>query len=216
MKRYIIEIEDGKIFSYATDGFRLMRPHGDKFYLANKFSAYWEWFTEETAIEELDICFIYSGDLSTIEQIKNAARKFPHSKNSTWQIAELSKFFTKYRVEPLKENFCWNENLRQIIFNDGKIFKVDGLSNFILESEKISESLKNFKIRVYTPPEKTNRNEESDIINKNPKPKKISKLTELPAKFQEKISASDLQTYIAEQIGGQCDEVLFKSQNRHS
>lgn len=95
MRRYIIEVEGEKIFSYSADGLRLMKPHGDKFYLARKFSAYWEWFTEETAVDELDICFIYSDESVTIEQIKNAAQKFPHSENSKWQIAELRKFFTE-------------------------------------------------------------------------------------------------------------------------
>lgn len=160
MRRYIIEVEDGKIFSYAAAGLRLMRPHGDKFYSAGKFSAYWEWFTEETAVDELDICFIYSGESATIEQIKDAAQKFPHAENSTWQMAELRKFFTKYRDEPLKENFRWDENLRQISFDDGKIFKVDGLSDLILIPEKISEPSKKSKIRVYTPPERPIKNEE--------------------------------------------------------
>lgn len=188
-----------------------MRPHGDKFYSAGKFSAYWAWFTEEIAADELDICFIYSGEPATIEQIKNAAQKFPHAENSTWQMAELRKFFTKYRDEPLKENFHWDENLRQIISDDGKIFKLDGLSDLILEPEKISEPLKKFKIKVYTPPEKTIRNEESAISSEVPEPKKSLESLELPTEFQEKISASDLQKYIAEQTDGQCDTVSFKS-----
>ena len=211
MKRYIIEFEDGKIFSYAAAGSRLMRPHGDKFYPAGKFSAYWAWFMEETAVDELDICFIYSGEPATIEQIKDAAQKFPHPENSTWQMAELRKFFTKYRNEPLKENFHWDENLQQIIFDDGKIFKVDGLSNLILETEKFSEPPKKFKIKVYTPPEKPISNEELEISNEVPEPKKFLEPLELPAEFQEKISASDLQKYIAEQTDGQCDKVSFKS-----
>ena len=204
MRRYIIEVEDGKIFSYAAAGLRLMRPHGDKFYSAGNLSAYWEWFTEETAVDELDICFIYSGETATIEQIKDAAQKFPHPENSTWQMAELRNFFTKYRDEPLKENFRWDENLRQIIFDDEKIFKVDGLSDLILEPEKISEPPKKFKIRVYTPPKKS-------IGNEVPEPEKFSEPTELPAEPQEKISASDLQKYIAERTAGQCDTVSFKS-----
>lgn len=205
MRRYIIEVDDDKIFSYAESGSRLMLPHGDKFYSAGNFSEYWEWFTEETAVDELDICFICSGEPATIEQIKDAAQKFPHAKNSTWQMAELRKFFTKYRDEPLKENFRWDENLRQIIFDDGKIFKVDGLSELILDSEKISESPKKFKIRVYTPPERPIRNEELGIRNEVSEPKKLSEPPELPAESQEKISASDLQKYIAEQTEGQCD-----------
>ena len=94
---------------------------------------------------------------------------------------------------------------------DGKIFKVDGLSDLILEPEKISEPLKKFKIKVYTPPKKTIRNEELEISNEVPEPKKFSEALELPAEFQEKISASDLQKYIAEQTDGQCDKVSFKS-----
>lgn len=211
MKRYIIEVEEGKVFSYAVAGLRLMRPHGDKFYSVGKLSAYWEWFTEETAVDELDICFIYSGEQATIEQIKNTAQKFPHSENSTWRIAELRDFFTKYRDEPLKENFRWDENLRQIIFDDGKIFKVEGLSDLIFGPEKISEPPKKFKITVYTPPEKPIRNEELEIRNDIPEPKKSLEPLELPAEFQEKISASDLQKYIAEQTDGQCDKVSFKS-----
>ena len=93
MRRYIIEVEDGKIFSYAAAGLRLMKPHGDKFYSARKFSAYWVWFTEEIAADELDICFIYSGEPATIEQIKNTAQKFPHAEKSTWQMTELRNFF---------------------------------------------------------------------------------------------------------------------------
>ena len=204
MNRYIIEVEDGKIFSYAAAGSRLMRPHGDKFYSAENLSAYWEWFTEETAVDELDICFIFSDEFATIEQLKNAAQKFPHPENSTWQMAELRNFFTKYRDEPLKENFHWDENLRQIIFDDGKIFTVDGLADLILEPEKISEPPKKFKITVYTPPKKSIRHDVSE-------PKKFSEPTELPAESQEKISASDLQKYIAEQTAGQCDTVSFKS-----
>lgn len=207
MGRYIIEIDDGKIFSYAAAGLRLMKPHGDKFYSAGNFSAYWAWFAEEIAADELDICFIYSGEPTTIEQIKAAALKFPHAENSTWQMAELRKFFTKYRDEPLKENFHWDENLRQIIFDDGKIFKVDGLSNLILEPEKISEPPKKFKIRVITP--------SKEKVLPEVEPKKITKHEklplELPTEFQEKISASDLQKYIAEQTNGQCDKVSFKS-----
>lgn len=188
-----------------------MRPHGDKFYSARKISAYWEWFTEETAVDELDICFIYSDESATIEQIKDAAQKFLHAENSTWQMAELREFFSEYRDEPLKENFRWDENFRQIIFDDGKIFKVAGLSDLILEPEKISEPPKKFKIRVYTPPEKPIRHEELEISNGVPEPKKISEPPELPAEFQEKISASDLQKYITEQTDGQCDKVSFKS-----
>lgn len=209
--RYIIEVESGKIFSYATDSLRLMRPHGDKFYLARKFSAYWEWFTEETAIDELDICFIYSNESTTIEQIKNAAQKFSHSEISKWQMAELKEFFTKYRNEPLQENFHWDENLRQIIFDDGKIFKVDGLSDFILESEKFSEPPKKFKIKVYTPPDKLDKSEKLKIEDEFLTPKKTLEAPELPSEFQEKISARDLQKYIDEQINGQCDKVSFKS-----
>jgi len=211
LRRYIIEVEDGKIFSYAAAGLRLMRPHGDKFYSAGKISSYWEWFTEETVVDELDICFIYSGKSATIEQIKKAAQKFPHAENSTWQMAELRKFFTSYRDEPLKENFRWEESLRQIIFDDGKIFKVEGLSDLILEPEKISEPPKKFKIKVYVPHKEATRNEELEIRAEVPKPKKFSEPLELPNEFQEKISASDLRKYIAEQTDGQCDKVSFKS-----
>ena len=210
MRRYIIEVENGKIFSYAAAGLRLMKPHGDKFYSAGKISAYWEWFTEETAVDELDICFIYSGEPATIEQIKDAAQKFPHAENSTWQMTELRNFLTKYRDEPLKENFRWDENLRQIIFDDGKILKVDGLSDLILIPEKTSETPKKSKITVYIPPEIIDK--ELEIGNEVPKPKKFSESIELPTGFQEKISASDLQKYIAEQTDGQCDKVSFKSQ----
>ena len=211
LRRYIIEVEGGKIFSYAAAGLRLMKPHGDKFYPAGKISSYWEWFTEETAVDELDICFIYSGEPATIEQIKSAAQKFPHAENSTWQMSELRKFFTSYRDEPLKENFRWDESLQQIIFDDGKIFKVEGLSTLILEPEKISEPPKKFKIKVYVPPKESIRNEELGIREEVPEPKKFSEPLELLAEFQEKISASDLQKYIAEQTDGQCDKVSFKA-----
>ena len=212
MKRYIIEVEDGKIFSYATAGLRLMRPHGDKFYSAKKLSAYLEWFTEETAVDELDICFIYSDDSATIEQIKNTAQKFPHAEKSTWQMTELKNFFRNYRDEQLKENFRWDENLRQIIFDNGKIFKVDGLSDLILEAEKISTPHKKFKIKVYTPPEKSIKNSELEIMNEDSPLRKSSKPLNLPAEFQEKISANDLQKYIEEQTSEQCDKVSFRSQ----
>lgn len=211
MKRYIIEVEGGKIFSYAADNLRLMKPHGDKFYLARKFSAYWEWFTEETAVDELDICFIYSNESDTIEQIKNAAQKLPHSEISKWQMAEIVNFFTTYRDEPLKENFRWDENLRQLIFDDGKFFKVDGLSDFIMDSERLFKPPKKFKIKVYTPPEKPDRIEELKIKNEVPALQKFLESPEFPHEFQEKISASDFQKYIAEQIDGQCDKVSFKS-----
>ena len=99
---------------------------------------------------------------------------------------ELRNFFRNYRDEQLKENFRWDENLRQIIFDNGKIFKVDGLSDLILEPEKISTPPKKFKIKVYTPPEKSIKNSELEIMNEDSPLRKSSKPLNLPAEFQEK------------------------------
>ena len=211
MKRYIIEIDAEKIFSYEAEGCgqnfhcRLMKPHGDKFYTAGKFLDYWAWFAEETADGKPDICFIYVEDeRQTLERLKKDA---PKLKNSTWEMSELKKFFTEYRDATSKENFRWEDG--KIIFDDGRIFNLDGVANFILsdKTEPAREQPKpKFRVKVYTPP--VNQEEPPEEIS-NPE-KDIPPLIDLPDEFKEKISVEDFQNYIEEQTGGQCDKVSFK------
>lgn len=214
MKRYIIELEGRKIFSYEAEGCdknfrcRLMKPHGDKFYSTEKYLRYWSWFEAETAAEEPNICFICSAEeLFAVEKLKNAA---PNINDSSWQMSELKKFFMEYRDEPLKENFHWDGSHREIIFDGGKILRLDGvnLSDESEPAEEISPPKSKFRVRVYSPPaEQKNFEPPEKILEPE---KNIPESSASPAELKEKISAEDLRTYIEEQTDGQCNGISFK------
>ncbi len=190
MNKYIIEIDGKKIFTYEAEGAdknfrcRLMKPHGDKFHSAGKIWSYWSWFEAETAIEEPHIFFICSPeDLPTLEKLKSAAPKFHCVEDTTWQISELKKFLAEQRGEPP-------------------------------ELPPVEETPpRKFRVKVYAPPAEQ---QNLDVEQKKSEPENISKpediseSAELPEEWREKISAEDLQSYIEEQTGGQCDGVSFK------
>lgn len=223
MNKYIIELDGKKIFTYEAEGAgenfscRLMRPHGDKFHSARKIRSYWEWFKEETAIEEPHIFFIYAPEeLPTLEKLKSAAPQVRRAADTAWQMSELRKFFAEYRDEPLRENFHWEETSRQIVFDGGKVLNLEGLPSFTLTDDKPVEetpTTRKFRVKVYAPPAEQ---QNLDVEQKNFEPEKISmpedisESAELSDEWKEKISAEDLQSYIEEQTDGQCDRVSFK------
>lgn len=222
MNRYIIEIDAGKIFSYevADDGkhfgCRLLRPHGDRFYAAGDWSAYWDWFAGETAAAEPDICFVCpETERLILERLKDAALNcFKHAEPSTWKRSELKKFFSIYRDEPTAENFSWDATNCLLTFSDGKIFFLAGLSTFALhdnlEPKNSSSSKSKFKVKVYQPPaqvpEKISEPEKSSEPEKN-----IPQASAEPVEPKEKISAEDLRSFIDEQTNEQCADVSIKS-----
>lgn len=223
MSRYIIEIDAGKIFSYEVTGVgeqihcRLLKPHGDKFHSAENHWAYWGWFEAETAVDELDACFICpEGERQTLDRLRNAAQIFKQAEHSTWRRSELKKFFTAYRDEPTTELFTLEADACRLTFADGKIFLLAGLSTFALTDdappvEKLSPPPKTkFKVKVYQPPaqvpEKISEPEQSSEPEKN-----IPQAGAEPVESQEKISAEDLRSYIDKQTDKQCIGVSFKS-----
>ena len=216
MKKYIIEVEAGKIFSYSADEQRLLKPHGDKFYHSEKISSYWNWFIEETATENPNVCFIFcESEQKTIDKIKKSAPKFFYLDEASWNLLEIKNFFSKYRNELLKTEFHFDEILHKIIFDDEKIFKVDGLFNkLIIDAAKVPETPKKFKVKVFTPTiQKKLDNDvlKKNLLNKSSKPQEFYKPIEVFDKSQEKISAKDLQSYIEEQTDEQCNNFSFKT-----
>ena len=213
--KYIIEIGAGKIFSYEATGSgkqficRPLRPHGDRFYAAQDYSAYWAWFEEETAVVEPDVCFVCpEAERQILERLKDAAQKiFKHAKPTTWKRSELKRFFTLYRDEPTAENFSWDENSCRLTFRDETIFLLASLSTFAFEDDtesKSSPSKSKFKVKVYQPPAQVP--EQTSVPETN-----IPQASAEPVESKEKISAEDLRSYINEQTFAQCDGVSFKS-----
>ena len=221
MSRYIIEIGAGKIFSYEATGVgeqircRLLKPHGDKFHSAENHWAYWDWFEAETAVDELDACFICpESERQTVERLRNAAQIFKQAEHSTWRRSELKKFFTTYRDEPTTENFTLEVDDCRLTFADGKIFLLAGLSTFVLTddappAEKTSPPKSKFKVKVYQPPAQVP--EKSSEPEPSEPEKNIPQASAEPIESQEKISAEDLRSYIDKQTDEQCAGVSFKS-----
>ncbi len=186
MNKYIIELDGKKIFTYEAEGAdknfrcRLMKPHGDKFHSAGKIWSYWDWFKDETAIEEPHIFFICSPeDLPTLEKLKSAAPKFHCVEDSTWQMSDLKKFLAEQRGEPI-------------------------------EPSPVEETPRKFRVKVYTPPVEQQNLDVEQKKSEPEKISKPENISELPEEWLEKISAEDLQNYIEEQTDGQCDRVSFK------
>ena len=224
MSRYIIEIGAGKIFSYEATGVgeqircRLLKPHGDKFHSAENHWAYWDWFEAETAVDELDACFICPEDERQIlERLRNAAQIFKHAEHSTWRCSELKKFFAAYRDEPTTENFTLEAEACRLTFAGGKIFLLAGLSTFALTddappAEKTSTPPKTkFKVKVYQPPAQSPPNVVAPPEKISVPEKNIPQAGAEPVESQEKISAEDLRSYIDKQTDEQCAGVSFKS-----
>ena len=211
MKRYIIEIDADKIFTYEATGggdnfaCRLLKPHGDKFHSTENHWDYWDWFAEETAAVELDACFLCPEDeRQTLERLRNAAQDFTHAEQSSWRRSELKKFFATYRDAPTAKNFSWDAC--RLTFDDGKIFLLANLSTFVLTDDappaaKVSPPPKTkAKVRVWQPAAQSKPLEKISA----PEQKIPQTPSAEPAEAREKISAADLQNFIAAQTHGQC------------
>lgn len=211
MHKYIIEFDGGKIFSHEMKrggDWQLLRPHGDKFYSAEKFSAYWRWFAE-SAGDEVAICFVCPvEEIPLAEKIIAAAPKFNCAQDSTWKLSELKNFFLT--CHPTKENFTWDETLSEIIFDCGQKFRLSGTGNFSLTDdteppEKISAP--KFTVKVYSPVE---RKKIPEPVTQDTSEEIPASEIQPPADAKEKVTAEDLRDYITEQTDGQCDKVSFK------
>ena len=225
MSRYIIEIGAGKIFSYEVTGVgeqircRLLKPHGDKFHSAKDHWAYWDWFEAETAVDELDACFICPEDERQIlKHLRSAAQIFKQAEHSTWLRSELKKFFATYRDEPTQENFTLEVDACRLTFDGGKIFLLAGLSTFALTddappAEKTSPTPKKtkFKVKVYQPPAQSTPPSAVPPETNSESEQNIPQSSAEPVESQEKISAEDLRSYIDKQTNEQCAGVSFKS-----
>ncbi|MBR1645554.1 MAG: hypothetical protein IJ685_02130 [Selenomonadaceae bacterium] len=220
MHKYIIEFDGDKIFSYAMKrggnwfNWQILRPHGDLYYSAEKFSTYWNWFDDEIADDEIAICFVCPvEEISFAEKIIDAAPKFNCAQDSTWKLSELKKFFLTCHLDPTAKNFTYDETSSEIIFDCGQNFRLRGTGNFSLTDDiKPPEKIpapKKFTVTVYSPVERKKISETvTQPINE---PEKIS-ANDIPPPVdaKEKVTAEELRDYLTEQTNGQCNTVSFK------
>lgn len=195
MKRYIIETDDQRIWSYEVEGSdtsfscKLLKPHGDKAYWLEESQDYWAWFFGEISYvkeEEMDICFLY---LETAKQefkkFYELMPKFNYSSKAEWKASELIHYFHNYRSTTI--NVAMAENPNRFIQKNGKVVVVTGVGNFYLTNDAglISEAnidlnedeaasiktdttaaQKKSRIKVYYP--KAQKDNADDIAEKSP------------------------------------------------
>lgn len=207
MKRYIIEIDDLRIWSYEVQGTsdtfscKLLKPHGDKYYLLGESQDYWDWFLGETSLvtgAEIDICFLY---LETArEKFKRIYELIPDSKFSfpektDWKSSELSSYFIGFR--DTKNEVTFADKPDRLLLETGETFVVNDMGNFCLindvadskkdndvykksiaYSDKTQQSLssKKSRIKVYYPKEQR----EKTVAN-------IPKIVDSPVEKDEKL-----------------------------
>ena len=99
MKRYIIETDAQRIWSYEVEGEHagfsctLKNPHGDKSYAMEDAADYWEWLWDELGLlqgEEIDLCFLYPEEAKAeFEEFFQKRPQFCHPEQTAWKTAEV-------------------------------------------------------------------------------------------------------------------------------
>lgn len=139
MKRYIIETDAQRIWSYEVEGEHagfsctLKNPHGDKSYAMEDAADYWEWLWDELGLlqgEEIDLCFLYPEEAKAeFEEFFQKRPQFCHPEQTAWKTAEVEKFFHEHRCRTLRDKISYDEAVGCLHFSSGKFFFVRGLGD---------------------------------------------------------------------------------------
>lgn len=193
MKRYIIETDNQRIWSYEVEGTdtafscKLLKPHGDKAYWLEDSQDYWDWFLGEIShVEgtEINICVLYLDTAQEkFQQFYELMPQFSYPVKADWKASELILFFQNFRSTTLEVTFAERpsrfiqKNGTAIIVNDrGNIHVVnDAASASEIDVDSVTEdatakttksliSLKKSRVKVYSPKEQTGK-----IVNPVPK-----------------------------------------------
>ena len=238
MKRYIIETDEQRIFSYkvkdegAGVACILMRPHGNTSYAMEDMEAYWNWFRDEISLlpeEEIDLCFLYpqaaQKEFAAFFQQKPS---FCYPKATAWNVTEVEKFFHEHRERALHDTIRYDAAEGRLLFSSGEVFFARGLDDGGLRAAVKAVQRKHSSgvpkrtsaVKVYTPPSTPSAPEKTRAWEKAaPKPE-ASRAEMMPkdtAVFlpAEKVTGEDMQRFIEEQVKGQCDTVAYRSGLAH-
>lgn len=101
MKKYLIEIEGGRIWTNEYDGarFKLMRPYGEKSQACEEYVDYCDWFQEKFG-READVCLLCSDEAD--RDIYDKLVELLGGGRSTWTDDDVAKFLGWHRdkIEP--------------------------------------------------------------------------------------------------------------------
>lgn len=240
MKRYIIETDVQKIWSYKAEdvaaGFacKLMEPHGDKSYAMEDRADYWEWFEEAICLlqsDEVDICFLYPEEAQTeFEQFFEMKPQFCHPRQTSWTVTEVERFFHEYRERTIREEIRYEEQSRRLTFLQGQVFLTKGLNDDGLAvsalqtreaqgasvSERKEKPKAESKVKVYAPlPRQRPAHETTAAQSKAAKKPEAKKEEKIPKGKDEppqlpKVNHEDFRRYIEERVEGQCNTVAYR------
>lgn len=145
MKRYIVEVDERRIYSYEVSGAdsqmqcRLMKYHGEKYCRLEEHTAFWPWFKDEVSQlegEEIDICFLYSSSASAAyKKVFDSKPAFSPPEKTSWSLAELTVFFHEYRDIPILGEIDYRISPARLVFSDDNTFMISGLQDFHLKNE---------------------------------------------------------------------------------
>ena len=236
MKRYIIETDEQRIFSYkvkdegAGVACILMRPHGNTSYAMEDMEAYWNWFRDEISLlpeEEIDLCFLYpqaaQKEFAAFFQQKPS---FCYPKATAWNVTEVEKFFHEHRERTLHDTIRYDAADGRLLFSSGKVFFARGLDDgglrvavkAVHRKHSPAAPKRTSAVKVYMPPS-TPSAQIRDWGENDPKPK-VSRAEMMPKEAAaslpvEKVTGEDMQRFIEEQVKGQCDTVAYRSGLAH-
>ncbi len=149
MKKYLLEIEQTKIWSYKVQGegreidCELLRPFGEESYPLKEKDGpdkYWQWFQRATSIPsemEIDICFLYED--AAHEAYETLLASMPSFKNpvkTSWRLSELRCFLREYRVRKRTETAEYQNGCSQFRLPKGERILVSGLGAFQLAMDE--------------------------------------------------------------------------------
>ena len=237
MKRYIIETDAQRIWSYEVEapeaGFacKLMKPHGDKTYAMEDRVDYWDWFKDEASLlpgEEIDLCFLCSETAQAeFELFFQQKPQFCYPEQTSWTVAELELFFHEYREQTMSGTVHYEKELRRLVFPSGQVVLARGLGDGDLETsvevvqtkeEKLlpQQCGKKPKVKVYSPAkEQQTVPQSTDVPPKAvEKPKQGDEKIPRAEKNVRKADGEDFQIYIEKRIEGQCRTVNYRTDMR--